>query len=177
MQRQDADRVGRRPLLSTFGGNNRQMLQNIRDTLSYLQPTHKDTTGDSGAASGTSRGAESGMQIKAELLLQAKAADLCHSSPNLASTVEKSNGGSKGMPPSRLGYNQKAMAKIRESLQGFQINESTTVSGALTNGYDDETAPISKYILRQLMQMGYDEVSEGTVVFRTHQTVSVTVLI
>ena len=101
------------------------------------------------------------MQIKAELLLQAKAADLCQSSPNLAN-LEKPNGVGKGAAPSRLGYNQKAMAQIRESLQGFQISESTSVSGALTNGYGDETSPISKYILRQLMQMGYDEVSEMT---------------
>jgi len=155
MQRQDADRVGRRPLLSTFGGNNRQMLVGIRNNLSHLQ--HKDTTGDSGATLGTSRSANPGMQIKPELLLQEKAADLCQSSPNLASTAEKANGSGKGVLPNRVEYTQNALARIKESLEGFQKDSS--VSGTLTNGYDDEATLINTILLRQLMQMGYDKVS------------------
>jgi hypothetical protein len=89
------------------------------------------------------------MQIKGDLGVKP---ELSKSSPNL---VDKAPG--MGRPQKRFGYNQRAMAQIKQSLAGFQISgESRSI---LRNGYDLEVTPINQHMLRQLTLTGCDEVS------------------
>lgn len=128
---------GRRPLL--VAGNHRQMLQGIKENLQHIHI--KDQQGENNKPSG--------MQIKV---------DLSQSTPNL---MEKSNGGVKS---DRLNYTQQALDQIRQSLEGYQIDEPTSTSGlpvnfALLNRLDVESTPVNKHYLQQLKSMGYEEVS------------------
>ena len=123
---------GRRPLLTTFVGNNRQMLQEIRDSLCHLQKQQPGENRQDGAAAN---------QIKG---------DLSQSTPNLI------NGGGKSL--SRDEYNQTAMAKIRQSLDGFQISEPTDSLIHCPNGLDTEVTQVDRNMLQTLMKMGWDEV-------------------
>ncbi|KAK7493110.1 hypothetical protein BaRGS_00015631 [Batillaria attramentaria] len=85
---------GRRPLLATFVGNNRQMLNEIRDSLSHLRKLEGD-----GEVAGPG-----GAPLKSEL---------SQSTPNLA---DKSAAGAK----KGLESHHKTLAEIRDSLRPFQ---------------------------------------------------------
>ena len=105
--------AGRRPMLATFGGSNRQMLLDIRDSLSHVrkQPV----------AAAVAAAAVDGMQVKAEAV----------------------NGGEKAKQmPGRLGYNQKAMAEIRQSLQGFR---AATANGLHQLSLHDEVRALQQH--------------------------------
>ena len=116
----------RRPMLSTFVGNNRQMLTEIRDSLSHL----RKTPGDGSRPDHVQGFGENQL------------------APPPAGGV-----GGKGRH-----YTQMALAEIKQSLEGFQVNEPNSSGLAFPNGYDLEVQPVSEHLLRQLMQMGYDEV-------------------
>ncbi|KAL8611438.1 hypothetical protein ACOMHN_014493 [Nucella lapillus] len=83
---------GRRPLLAAFVGNNRQMLNDIRDSLSHLRKSQLEGDGD--------------VQGKTEL---------SQSTPNLADKAATPIGTKKG-----LENHTKTLAEIRETLRPFQ---------------------------------------------------------
>ncbi|CAH1799139.1 unnamed protein product [Owenia fusiformis] len=119
--RKDSEPIaGRRPLLTTFTGNNRQMLQDIRDNLSHIRKNQQLQQQGEG-------GKTEPMQIK----------------PDLIQNATNANTNAK---MSRLGYNQFALAKIRDSLQPYQ------------NGLEGgENVLVDKLMLHQIIAMGYDE--------------------
>ena len=122
-----ADRPGgRRPLLVTFVGNNRQMLNEIRDSLSHLRKHDLEGFND-----------VSGMQLKTEL---------SQSTPNLLD--QKSATGSK--MTRRDNQHHKALAEIRDSLRPYQ-NHSQVIANAKNGGAhggssSGSVAPISSAI-------------------------------
>ncbi len=130
---------GRRPVLTTTF--DRQMLVDIRDTLQHhLRKPNGDNN------------------------LLAKS-ELSQSTPNL---LERVNGNSASSAPhapknmDRLGYNQMAMAEIRQSLRQFELNDTEVGGNApciIANGLNVEVMPVNKHMLQQLMSMGADEVS------------------
>ena len=137
---------GRRPYL--FSGDNRQMLQGVRDSLSHLrQPQLQVQSQDKQATT------RSNLRP-----------DLSQSTPDLLGKV---NGIGTSMSPrpkpntggnaGRFAYNKQAMAEINQSLTGFENpdNRFSTVS----NGYDLETVEPSEVILKELVDRGWDEVS------------------
>ncbi|KAK7108104.1 serine/threonine-protein kinase LATS1-like [Littorina saxatilis] len=89
---------GRRPLLAAFVGNNRQMLNDIRDSLSHLRKSQLEEDG------------EGGMQLKTEL---------SQSTPNLADKSGAAGGTKKG-----LENHHKTLAEIREALRPFQTGRN-----------------------------------------------------
>ena len=91
---------GRRPLLAAFVGNNRQMLNDIRDSLSHLRRSQLEGDG------------EGGMQLRAEL---------SQSTPNLADKSSTHTGTKKG-----LENHHKTLAEIREALRPFQTGRDRT---------------------------------------------------
>ena len=82
--------------MATFDGNNRLMLQQIRDSLSYLQKPKDDAVNQPGAQN----------------------RDLNRSAPNVADKTGKLGTG-------RDGYRQHALAQIRQSLAKFQVGEQS----------------------------------------------------
>lgn len=99
---------GRRPLLVTFVGNNRQMLNEIRDSLSHLRKNDLDLCNDLSA-----------LQLKPEL---------SQSTPNLP---EKSAGSKMTR---RDNQHDKTLAVIRDSLRPYQNAPSTTTATTTNNG-------------------------------------------
>lgn len=100
------DLHGRRPLLATFDGNNRLMLQQIRDSLSYLRKPQDEPSN----------------------LTNIPLKDLSRSTPNLTDKPGKPVAG-------RSGYKQHALAQIRQSLEKFQVGEET-IGPNLDNGLE-----------------------------------------
>ena len=97
MNRKEPERGGgRRPLLAAFVGNNRQMLNDIRDSLSHLRKSQLEGDGDSGGM----------QQLRTEL---------SQSTPNLIDRSATPTGTKKG-----LENHTKALAEIRETLRPFQ---------------------------------------------------------
>ena len=150
----DAGGQGRRPLLATFEGNNRQILQGIRDNLSHVLSKNSPNQGQ-----GTHPANRTDMQIKAGAAAKAEGphgagAGLQPGNPGAPpATVAK--------PNERLVYNQKAMASIKQDLRGFQISEPPNGGVnpvVMRNGYDIESMPVQEPHLRSLVSMGYDEV-------------------
>ncbi|XP_074647480.1 serine/threonine-protein kinase LATS1-like isoform X2 [Tubulanus polymorphus] len=142
MIRKEGER-GRRPLLSTFVGNNRQMLQEIRDSLSHHL-----------------RRAEQ----------QPLRPELSQSSPNLvdnelstgaaASPGNNNNAGGQqnANKMTRLGYHQKALAEIRKSLKPFATGDSENeqlAANVIHLGMD--SLSVNQSMLQQMVSMGYDE--------------------
>ncbi len=129
---------GRRPVLTTTF--DRQMLVDIRDTLQHhLRKPNGDTN------------------------LLAKS-ELSQSTPNLLEKVNGNSASSAHPPKSmdRLGYNQMAMAEIRQSLHQFELTKTEVGGNApchIANGLNVEVTPVNKHMLQQLMSMGADEVS------------------
>ncbi|CAL1528930.1 unnamed protein product [Lymnaea stagnalis] len=148
MIRKEPDRPsqgGRRPLLVTFVGNNRQMLNEIRDSLSHLRKNDLEGYNDL-----------SNLQLKPEL---------SQSTPNL---LEKSAGSKMTR---RDNQHHKALAEIRDSLRPYQNasngpsngasggsggsdNSSTTSS---TSSHTASDAEVSSSKVQQIMQYGFDE--------------------
>lgn len=126
---------GRRPILATFVGNNRQMLQEIRDSLSHHLRPQQDAKLD-------------GQQQQQQQGQARGDGSISQSTPNLNGSRNK-----------RFEYNQTAMAEIRKSLDGFQISESPNshINHCVPNGLDMEI-PVNKRMLQQLIRMGHDEV-------------------
>ena len=91
---------GRRPLLAAFVGNNRQMLNDIRDSLSHLRKSQLEGDGDGS------------MQLRTEL---------SQSTPNLADKSNAPTGTKKG-----LENHHKTLAEIREALRPFQTGRDRT---------------------------------------------------
>ncbi|XP_013416744.1 serine/threonine-protein kinase LATS1 [Lingula anatina] len=122
---------GRRPLLSTFTGNNRQMLHEIRDSLSHLR---KNQPADGGKPEP--------MQIKPP--------EAGQSTSNIADRIGVGKAG-------RLGYHQKALAEIRDSLKPFQNSDTASAgnSPSSSNGLDVDS--VNRHMLLHLVKMGYDE--------------------
>ena len=126
--------AGRRPLLATFVGNNRQMLQEIRDSLSHLRKQQQ--SGDTKSEP---------MQIKGDLA--------SHTQSNLAERIP----GAGGLKSKGFQYHQRALAEIKNSLRPFENNDPSQTVVNL-NGLDGERPEIKEHMLRQLMSMGYDQV-------------------
>ena len=124
---------GRRPLLSTFVGNNRQMLTEIRDSLSHVRKN-----GDG----------------KLELPPQGK--DLSQSTSNLVDKNAKVN--AKG-----LSYTKRALDTIRQDIEPFKTVEQDPVgdgAGARpTTNISFDNDEFRKLFTQQLLLLGYDEVS------------------
>ena len=139
---------GRRPLLSTFEGNNRQMLLDIKDSLNHVVKK---------APNGTDLGNQLG---------GGKSSELSHSSPNLLDSNNRANGVNNNASAavtsnpkmSRFQYNQRAMAEIQRSLERYEVHDGMA-HGYVANGMDIEVTPVNKKMLQQLMSMGADEVS------------------
>lgn len=132
MIRKDPDRGGgRRPLLATFVGNNRQMLNEIRDNLSHLRRNVLEGDGE-----GTGGGG-----------VQPLKGDLSQSTPNLAdkAAVAVPSGPKKG-----LEYHHKTLAEIRDSLRPFQT---------VNRGQSGNESETSRQKIQQIMALGVDEVS------------------
>lgn len=127
---------GRRPLLATFVGNNRQMLNEIRDSLSHLRKSQTEADSEM---------PPSNMHLRTEM---------SQSTPNLAdkSTIT-SSASSAGTPSGAkrgLEYHHKTLAEIRDSLRPFQTGNRTQ-SG--------EDVDISRNKIQQVMMtVGVDEV-------------------
>lgn len=125
---------GRRPLL--VPANSRLMLQEVNKSLSHairvqqLQQQHPN---------------DNIMQIKGDLGVKP---ELSKSTPNM---VEKPT---VGKSLKRFGYNQRAMAQIKQSLEEYQNNGET---GSIPNGYGIEVMPVNQQMLRQLTSLGIDE--------------------
>ena len=133
--------VGRRPLLFTFEGNNRQMLIDIKDSLNHVV-----------------KKAPNGNDLASQL--GGKSSELSHSSPNLLDGSSKANGVNNNTnihKMSRFQYNQRAMAEIQKSLENYAVPDGIG-HGYLANGMDIEVTPVNKKMLQQLMSMGADEV-------------------
>ncbi|CAG5123113.1 unnamed protein product, partial [Candidula unifasciata] len=151
MIRKETDRPstgGRRPLLVTFVGNNRLMLNEIRDSLSHLRK--HDLDGSSPM---------SNLQLRPEL---------SQSTPNL---LEKSAG---NKVTRRDNQHHKALAEIRDSLRPYQNVSSVTGGGAgggsggssadnssssasSTSSRATNDADSSSGKVEQIMQFGFDE--------------------
>ncbi|KAI8792121.1 Serine/threonine-protein kinase lats1 [Biomphalaria glabrata] len=150
MIRKEPDRPsagGRRPLLVTFVGNNRQMLNEIRDSLSHLRKNDLEGYSDL-----------SNLQHKPEL---------SQSTPNL---LEKSAGSKMTR---RDNQHHQALAEIRDSLRPYQNatnGPSNGVSGAGSTGGSDNSstnsstsshaasdADATSMRVQQLVQYGFDE--------------------
>lgn len=118
---------GRRPLLLTFDGNNRQMLNEIRDSLSHLRKN--DVDGPFSDYLHPSSG--SGLQLPASLKQ-----DLSQSTPNLLDKPSSSVGGQGSKMTRRDTSHHKTLAVIRDSLRPFQTDASCSTNGApsLHNG-------------------------------------------
>lgn len=130
MIRKDPDRGGgRRPLLATFVGNNRQMLNEIRDNLSHLRRNVLEGDGE-----GTGGGG-----------VQPLKGDLSQSTPNLAdkAAVAVPSGPKKG-----LEYHHKTLAEIRDSLRPFQT---------VNRGQSGNESETSRQKIQQIMALGVDE--------------------
>ncbi len=144
---------GRRPLLSTFEGNNRQMLMGIKDSL------HHHIAEKFPKVDGDQLGGKS---------------ELSHSTPNLLDSSSNNgsehatngnnnaaaNNSNKNM--TRLQYNKYAMAQIQKSLHGYEVHDNGGLGSNhcyIANGMDIEVTPVNKKMLQQLMSMGADEVS------------------
>ena len=127
--------AGRRPLVLPV--NKRYMLHEIRDSLSH--------------------------HVRQQQQQQAGISkELSQSTPNLApKSDQKSNSGQQqGKGASRLGYNQKALAEIREDLKGHEIAEPSSGivnPSSVANGYGFDPH-VDDHMVRQLLNMGYDEV-------------------
>lgn len=145
MIRKENERSGRRPLLLTFVGNNRQMLNEIRDSLSHLRKN--DLEGCSEFSS-----------------LQHKL-DLSQSTPNL---LEKSSGSKMTR---RDNQHHQALAEIRDSLRPYQNTSSGPVSGGSGGSSSDNSSSASSTSshaasdaesnmskVQTIMQYGFDEV-------------------
>lgn len=130
MIRKEPERTGggRRPLLATFVGNNRQMLNEIRDSLSHLRKLEGD-----GEVAGPG-----GAQLKSEL---------SQSTPNLA---DKSAGSTGTGAKKGLEYHHKTLAEIRDSLRPFQTGNRPQATAG-----DSEVSP---HKIKQVMALGVDEV-------------------
>lgn len=122
--------AGRRPLLSTFVGNNRHMLQEIRDNLSHLRKNQEGNAADLA-------------NIKPEL---------SQSTPNL---VDKS-----AAKMTRLDlYHQKALAEIRDSLRPFQtVSDTSSTASSSSSSQANGDIDVNKQMLQQLVACGIDEV-------------------
>ena len=131
---------GRRPLI--VPAPSRQMLQEVNRSLSHAVRAQQEQHNGAGDI----------MQIKSDLGVKP---ELSKSSPNLADKAAVMS-----RPQKRLGYNQRAMAQIKQSLAGFQINGET--GSILPNGYEVEVTPVNQHMLRQLTLTGCDEVSVWT---------------
>lgn len=121
MIRKEPDRPGgRRPLLVTFVGNNRQMLNEIRDSLSHLRKNDLEGYAD-------------GLQLKPEL---------SQSTPNLLEQKPASSKISR-----RDNQHHKALAEIRDSLRPYQnapqsgAAAGTSSSGGAPRGGADTPSP------------------------------------
>lgn len=142
---------GRRPLLATFEGNNRQILQGIRDNLSHV--LNKNQLPQSNPPN------KNDMQIKANGPgkvdgVPAAGAGIQPGTPGQAAASSRQ--------PKGLEYNQKAMATIRQELKGYHITEPANgginPASVLNNGYDVDMLPVNEQFVRSLVTMGYDEV-------------------
>ena len=151
----------RRPLLSTFVGNNRQMLVGVRDSLSHLNPQEIANGEGTSPNSPNSNSSASPSSARGS----GAAGEISQSTPNLNGTGGSSGSGGSGRSLSRSEYNQSAMASIRESLMGFQVagGASTPVNhcgGPLPINDVDDLQQVNKQMLQVLLSRGYDEVSE-----------------
>ncbi|GFS17568.1 serine/threonine-protein kinase LATS1-like [Elysia marginata] len=119
---------GRRPLLLTFDGNNRQMLNEIRDSLSHLRKNDVDGPYSDHLGHPAS---SSGLQVPASLKQ-----DLSQSTPNLLDKPSSSVGGQGSKMTRRDTTHHKTLAVIRDSLRPFQTDASCSTNGvpSLHNG-------------------------------------------
>uniref|UniRef100_A0A0B7AW07 non-specific serine/threonine protein kinase n=1 Tax=Arion vulgaris TaxID=1028688 RepID=A0A0B7AW07_9EUPU len=150
MIRKENDRPvagGRRPLLVTFVGNNRQMLNEIRDSLSYLRKNDLEGYNDF-----------SNLHLKPEL---------SQSTPNL---LEKSAGSKMTR---RDNQHHKALAEIRDSLRPYQNASNGPISGtgggsgggssdnsssaSSTSSHAASEAESNFEKVQKIMQYGFDE--------------------
>ena len=161
MIRKEADR-GRRPIL--FGAN-RLMIEEIRDSLSHVYQESKQQTDEPD-------GAVSDDFVALDAPHALTKTELSHSSPNLLDKLEKTvqerngggstsssisgvssgGGGGPGSKMTRLGYNQKALAQIRNSLKPYKncdLNCCKQPSCDIDAGQ----------MLQELVNIGGDEVS------------------
>ena len=132
--------AGRRPLVLPLG--KRHMLHEIRDSLSHHVRQQQQQQQQGGLSK-----------------------ELSQSTPNLAPKSDpKSNSGQQqqqGKGTSRLCYNQKALAEIREGLKGLEISEPSggvMNPSSVANGYAFDPH-VDVHMVQQLISMGYDEVS------------------
>ncbi|RUS81120.1 hypothetical protein EGW08_011106 [Elysia chlorotica] len=114
---------GRRPLLVTFDGNNRQMLNEIRDSLSHLRKNDVEAQYSEHLLHPPS----SGGQFKH---------DLSQSTPNLLGKSNGSAGGQANKMTRRDTTHHETLAVIRDSLRPYQTDAGCTTNGvpALHNG-------------------------------------------
>ena len=118
---------GRRPLLVTFDGNNRQMLNEIRDSLSHLRKN--DVEGQ--YSDHLLHPQSSGPQIPASLKH-----DLSQSTPNLLDKPSGSVGSQGSKMTRRDNTHHKTLAVIRDSLRPYQTDAGCSSNGvpSLHNG-------------------------------------------
>ncbi|KAK3712498.1 hypothetical protein RRG08_002828 [Elysia crispata] len=118
---------GRRPLLLTFDGNNRQMLNEIRNSLSHLRKD--DVEGQ--YCDHLLHPSSSGAQLPASLKH-----DLSQSTPNLLDKSSSSGGGQGNKMTRRDTTHHKTLAVIRDSLRPYQTDAGCTSNGvpSLHNG-------------------------------------------
>ncbi len=151
---------GRRPLLSTFEGNNRQILFALNDSLN--QVVKKTPNGNIPATAGA--GAMDHMSPKSEL---------SHSTPNLLVDSNKNANGAAAVAngnnnvPSTRGkgnrtqYNQLAMQAISKSIEQFAVSDTGAMGSNhcyVANGLEIEFTAVNKNMLQQLVSMGAEEV-------------------
>lgn len=129
---------GRRPLL--VPANSRLMLQEVNKSLSHAIRVQQQLQQQQHPNDNI-------MQIKGDLGVKP---ELSKSTPNM---VDKP---AVGKSLKRFGYNQRAMAQIKQSLEEYQNNGE---AGSITNGYGIEVMPVNQQMLRQLTSLGIDEVS------------------
>lgn len=109
MQRNNG--AGKRPLF--ISGSQRQMLHDIKESLLHATQLQQQPQ-----IAATDAGQGEGMQIKGEIG-QSSLQDKMSSGPAAGGSGLASN-------PRDAGYNKQAMAKIRQSLEGFQASKSVS---------------------------------------------------
>ena len=152
---------GRRPLAMPHTKS--QMLSQIRKSLSHL---HKEEPLLLAAAAQSAAAQGNGSSSRGQHPMYLGGREMTKSTPNLFEdktvTLSTSDPAAATQGSSRSIYKHKEMQKIRKSLQGFQIADETELRNETNgaNGYIDmEDRPVNEHMLRDLVLMGYHEVS------------------